>query len=704
MLEIAAADIATVADIPLFSTAADYHELNAGAHRKPPKVLSAPALVWHLAFWTNFQERGERREQPANPEWAPNKRPAEVNTALDRYIRELWTGLERTLGRPVDVTPCIGGVNLLFGGAYAQPQGQEVRRLTPRQYDIFSGTQRVVSLQFVWEQLDVTIRFETQTEYFTMSVFVELDRQRVKLGNKAAPSSIAALNKTMRRIVTYLNPRPAKTAAPASSSIGRVDKLVKGINRYSFHDFWRLFDTQVLSLGGRYRDAPIFQRVCADFRGFIASDQAVRFQDDRFFKFNGPPGWGAEAKQKLLPLIQHRIRVDHTRYECAVNYMLDGRALYLSTLGPQLPGIPEGERIPVEFIVYAHQRVDGRTVVNKWQLGRLVSQILQLGTFRLCALKDIRSLHDAGLELAELEEATQRARRAIAQTEAYATRMGQSVPATASDRNRVAMAEIASAHQKLNDITGAFLSKAGSGPLYRIERSRYYVRQFEDNVKLLRILRLEGDQPYDQFIRRRLGQEFDFIDRLGVRYERAMSSIVSLDQNYLSITQNSLVERATKIDEETKSIQSEIQDIQRWGELILLIFLVPYYFSHLLIQIKGEGWEASSWATIIVWGLLALTAVFRAYKQYIPRGFSTLALLFYLAIAVPPFVLLFKEVFTPVHKAEAQKPEQPPSQPLSLQGAGPATPVPATPEPSPSAPPKTAPDAPPQPQPSTGQR
>ncbi len=68
-----------------------------------------------------------------------------------------------------------------------------------------------------------------------------------------------------------------------------------------------------------------------------------------------------------------------------------------------------------------------------------------------------------------------------------------------------------------------------------------------------------------------------------------MSSIVSLDQNYLSITQNSLVERATKIDEETKTIQSEIGLIQRWGEFILLSCLVPYYVSHLLVLIMGEG-------------------------------------------------------------------------------------------------------------------
>ncbi|MET4033217.1 DUF3422 family protein [Bradyrhizobium barranii] len=695
-------DETATGQIAMFNTAGDYHELNAGAHRKPPKVLSAPSLVWHLAFWTNFQEEGDRREQPVNPEWAPNKRPEEINTALDRFIRELWIGLETKRGIPIEVTPRIGGVNLLFGSAYRKPQDDQVDKLTRRQNDIFASTNRVVSLQFVWQLLDVTIRFETQAEYFTMSVFVELDRPR-----NNTPTGIAELNETMNRIVAYLDPdRHLSTGGQPAASLSQqaVDQLAKDINRYSFHEFWRAFDEEVLSLGGSFRNDAIFQRVCADFRGFVASERAVTFGDDRFFKFNGPPSWGAEAKQALLPLIQHRIRADHTRYECAANYMLDGRALYLSTLGPQLPEISDGERIPVEFIVYAHQRVGDRTVVNKWQLGRLVSQILQLGTFRLCALKDVRWLHNAGLELADLEEATQRARRAIAQTEAYGTRPGESVPATANQRNRVAMAEIAKAHAQLNEITGKFLLKTGSGPLYRIERSRYYVRQFEQNVKLLRILRLEGDQPYDQFIRRRLGPEFDFIDRLGVRYERAMSSIVSLDQNYLSITQNSLVERATKIDEETKTIQSEIGLIQRWGEFILLSCLVPYYVSHLLVLIMGEGWTLKSRAAGGVWLLSIAFAIYRAFNQtFTRRGLVLILLPFALAEIALVAMTLIAPPQSEHHQPESDgggrtrssrepgppKPETPgtpdeprTSQQPSLQSAEPATPVPAPPAPA----------------------
>ena len=690
---------------PMFKTARDYHELNAGAHRKPPKVLSAPALVWHLAFWTNFQDE-KQQGQPGSSEWAPNKRPEDINRAIDSYIRGLWRSLEEF---QVELAPCIDDVYLLFGGAYRSSRGPEVpqEELTPRQIDFFVSTNRIVSLQFNWKHLDVTIRFETQAEYFTMSIFVELDPLRIKQETRAPPSDIGELNAVMQQIVAYLrNPVTAgKTEPEQAAQAAEVEQVVKGINRYCFRDFWRRFDEDLLSFSETCRKDPIFQHVYADLRGFIASDQAVTFDDTQFFQSGAPPRWGGEAKQKLLPLIQHRVRAQHIRYECAVNYMLEGRALYLSTLGPQSPDLPEGQRTPVEFIVYAHQRINGSTVVNKWQLGRLVSQILLLGTLRLSALKDVRWLHKAGLELAELEEATQRARRAIAATEAYAKGAGASVPVTeVSSRNTKAMMEIAAAHQKLNDITGAFLSDAGSGPLYRIERSRYYVRQFDDNVKLLRILRLEGDQPYDQFIRRRLGQEFDFIDRLGIRYERATSSIVSLDQNYLSITQNSLVERATKIDEETKSIQSEIGLIQRWGEFILLSCLVPYYVSHMLVLIVGDDWPLRSRAALAVWILSFGFAIYRAFNQTWSQGklIGTLLLLGLLEVALG--VKTSMEPSAEHHQQEVPKfaaprePDRTPAvQPPSLQGAGPLTP---TPEPSVTAPGATVPDATPIPQPS----
>ena len=491
---------------------------------------------------------------------------------------------------------------------------------------MLDSTVRAVTLQFSWRKLDVSIRFEVRSEYFTISTFVELDRDRSKKDDPNGFSDIPDLNECLAELKRFLNNAPVDPPSGEEESAPRGgtptgDELEGRINRYVFHDFWTLYRTEVLQHQTleAYGDNPIFGHIFADFRGLIASDQAVAFADEGFFRDGKPPSWGGEAKKRFLPLIQHRNRAEHSRHECAVNYMLDGRALYMSTLGPHLPSIPEAHRIPVEFIVYAHVHPLKATIVNKWQLGRVVSQILLLGTMRLCALKDLKWLHAAGRSLGSLEESTQSARKAIASTEIVSSGPETQVAAERQKKSREAMARIAEAHSKLNGITGDFLKETGDGPLYRIERSRYYVQQFEENIKLLRIKRLEGDQPYDQFIRRRLGSEFDFINRLGIRYERAASSIVTLDQNYLAITQNALVERATKIDEDTMSIQSEIRKIQEWGEFALLAALVPYYVTHLLDLIINEQYVPG--LTAGIWWVFGVIAIYRMFKKV---GYATI--------------------------------------------------------------------------------
>jgi hypothetical protein len=561
----------------MFRATLDYHELNAGAHRKPPKILTAPSLVRYLAFWTSFPEPGSDGKKS-------KRSPDQIKKLLDGYILALCKAIDKEAAG-LQLTPCISGICLLFDKVCHETSRAEaeISDLTRRQDDIFRSTARSVSLQFVWKKLDVTIRFEIYTEYFSISTFVELDKTREKIKSGSSYSDIEGLNDNIKLVLGYVG------AAEQSSD----DDPAKEINKYCFHDFWDIFEKEILWNVAKDEtfdpDDEIFKQIFADFRGLVMSEQAVRFSDDDFFEGNRPAAWGQEAKRKFLPLIQHRDRSHHTRYECAANYMLDGRALYMSTLGPQLPSMPAEKRIPVEFIVYAHQRYNDTTVVNKWQLGRLVSQIVLLGTLRLAALKDVKSLHAAGQLLGQLEEVTQAAREAITRTEAEASAAKENRPSSSKQDQSVSsnleqkMEDILSkAHERLNAVAGDFLNETGSGLSYRIERSRFYVKQFDDNVKLLRIQRLEGAQPYDQFIRRRLGSEFDFIDRLGIRYERATRAMETLDQSHLATIQ-------TKIDQDTNSIQVNIQRIQEWGEFALLAALVPYYVAHLLDLIIAEN-------------------------------------------------------------------------------------------------------------------
>jgi hypothetical protein len=631
----------------MFVTASDYHELNAGAHRNPPKPLSAPALIWHLAFWTNYRDRaatGEKKPKPA---------AKEIKDVLDDFILTLCRATKPKVDE-ITLYPCISDVHLLFSNTCPKNSFSTKKiKLNSRQLDIFSSTRRAVWIQFIWKKLDVTIRFEILTECFSISIFVELDKERRKFTEHTAYSDIEPLNATSKDIREYLARAARQDKESDEASEKKADELSDRINKYCFHDFWQAFESDIFlddALSAFTTRGGLFGRVFADFRGFIASDQAFRFDDEDYFKGDRLPSWGHAAKTSFLPLIQHRERTEKRRYECAVNYMLDGRALYLSTLGPQLPSVPEDERIPVEFIVYAHQRnaANTATLVNKWQLGRMVSQILLLGTLRLCALKDVKLLHKTGQELADLEETTQAAREAIAlKAEDDASKVDWVAPSRG----------IADAHKKLNDITRKFLDQTDSGLLYRIERSRYYVKQFDENVKLLRIQRVEGDQPYNQFIRRRLGSEFDFIDRLGIRYDRATRNMFTLDQYYLAISQNVLVKKATKIDEDTNRIEVDIQNIQEAGEFALLAVLVPYYVTHLIALMIGEDQAIITPLVAIVWSGLGAFALHRLYlkKKYRVLWKGMLGLLIIAAIST----VIFFAVLTGALKFDRQAAKDP---------------------------------------------
>ena len=93
----------------MLKAASDYHELNAGAHRKPPKILTAPALIWHLAFWTHLPESGGDGKKSRGD-------PAEIKNLLDGYILALCGSLAEKAAN-LQLTPCISGVCLLFRGA-----------------------------------------------------------------------------------------------------------------------------------------------------------------------------------------------------------------------------------------------------------------------------------------------------------------------------------------------------------------------------------------------------------------------------------------------------------------------------------------------------------------------------------------------------------------------------------------------------------
>jgi hypothetical protein len=74
------------------------------------------------------------------------------------------------------------------------------------------------------------------------------------------------------------------------------------------------------------------------------------------------------------------------------------------------------------------------------------------------------------------------------------------------------------------------------------------------------------------------------------------------------------VGRATTIDEETNSIQADIQAIQEWGEFALLSALVPYYVMHLLDLIITEKYVPV--LTSSVWSVFGALALYRKFEKW----------------------------------------------------------------------------------------
>jgi hypothetical protein len=627
--------------VRMFATSKDYHELNAGVHRVNPKNIRAPALVWHFAFWS--------RPKLAR-EYGDPVEISKVRNSIDKLFVELCRALRGDC-EVVEIFPTVANVHvLLFGSAVDHDTLHPIKEddLSTRERDIFASSRRNIGLQFKWQGLRIAIRCEIHDEFVTFTCFAEFDETLPISANDH-------LNKNFTIAHEYLNAK------------GKDAFEVGVIREFLFREFWTLFHDYIRKFEPVQEAIETFGEsfVFADFRGLILSDTVIKFADDSSaFDPNRASTWGYKAKKTLLPILKipkgDRLR----NYECAMNYLLDGRAFYMSALAPQLAEANINERIPLEYIVYAPQNLvdpDGghQIGVNKRQLGRVVNNLHVSGTARLAALKDVRELHEASGRLARMDEVLQNAREQIA---GFA-------PEASSNTDYVEQA-----HRQLNDITRYFINNANVGLLYRIERSRYYVNQFQNTTKHLRIKRLEGNQRYDEFVERRLGAEFDFIDRLGRRYERTTKSLAAVDQGYVLAQTKRTQERVAKIAEyqsdvleQTETTQERVAQIQEWGEFALLAALIPYYLTHLLEPVIDETVRPTF--VVLVWAAFLAFAAYRKFRdkdgrvEWRPIVFSA----FVLVVAALLAVLMR---WTPIERFRLVPQESPHLVQPESQGAG----------------------------------
>jgi hypothetical protein len=411
----------------------------------------------------------------------------------------------------------------------------------------------------------------------------------------------------------------------------------------------KLFNELLSPSGSSSNDKREIGSILLDFRTIVIGDRPEISADGihRFFRkpfsqdrlsssiigtdeYLPDANWASTILKAVLPFMEVPIEdsVPFSKYDFTASRFLDGRVMYITGLGPQPPR--ESLPVPLYGIYYW-------SALSRWQIGRLVDRLNLLGVLRLAAIMDVENLRKVDTKIDDIELEL-----------AAVSKIFDSSEKGATDRLRGPRTQLDGIHKLFAEIdapvgTPATPSTPETRPLvdggleYRIERSRYYVKQWREGIKDLRILRIEGFQPYDSFVERRLGATFDYIHRLGLRYDRIKGETARLEQYYLA--QASVISQDTSV-----AVQRNIEDLQFGAELALWVALLPYYIGQIFINhiiFKEEKSRAAEILWTILWGGFLAIAAWRFIKhRWKDNSFKTKVGYFGLFITVESIVLL----------------------------------------------------------------
>lgn len=394
----------------------------------------------------------------------------------------------------------------------------------------------------------ITLVAECHTEYWRLSVIVGFMKER-----------------------SLLFPQ-AKKLLDSVSQAG-TDHPIKmngaGLRKALITDFEQYVDKHVLPKSPPGEKDGITEECVATFIGTIfwkptLSGRHPDFNIDhsQVWALHKYKGDCRNLTKSLWPVIENLQGVDSGRpgfrdYEMTASTFLNKRAIYASSLGHPMTPISEVTRqVPVIYSLFV-------CFDDAWQIGRLIDTIHSMGVLRIASLRDIEKISEASGKLGIIRSAIR-------------------------EDGSLAIEEL----QEQMD----FLLRDDVS--WRIERSQRYWRQFAERVSRLRIGRIEGFQPYDEFVNRRIGDTITFIESTG----RQLSFI----RKEIDLRQQM---------KQTASLQKHIRMItalQKGGETLLLLPLT--YYSHMLYE-KGlhlpqacSSYSETIYCPLLSFGLSLLTA------------------------------------------------------------------------------------------------
>jgi len=559
-----------------------YERINRGVHRKASNRVGAPALVWHLGLWLRSGIEDGQKQSPLLPQ---------DYTVTNQYVN----GLRDHLSVQSDSITFddYGALKTNITGVQTAKRGN------------------IASFKFRWNGIFTTVRVEIHSEYISLTSLLDAS-VLIPSGDERTFRQAFGGRRVFRDIESaFLNLNEG-----VSGNKSGID--YESINDTLYKHIWGTFENEVLF----YDPSLALQlgKVFADFRGVITSEPyptihngivpILQKKTSTFDRpFRGPhrkrpsnhrndfpsrddgskPGWARSRVVSFWPFVECNERFSDVEF--TVSEFLKGRAIYISSLGPN----PDDSRLTTEtdynydpILFCLHTYSD-----DPWQIGRLVDRLLQAGTARLAAVIELDALHDAERDMSQLEAKILEARAEIHDALKIIAK-GRSVSSAIQNKIGTLFNE---AQELFANLNANFINQSIE---YRAERSVYYIDHFKIARDSLRIERLEGYQPYDEYVERRLGGSFSFIRMMQHRVLEAKEDMTSLYQYFVS-------ENITNIAAAIKKRDESIQEIQDFGEIILLVGLLPYYLAYQFVNNSVRAGEAIYWhLAFVAGGLIAL--------------------------------------------------------------------------------------------------
>jgi hypothetical protein len=220
---------------------------------------------------------------------------------------------------------------------------------------------------------------------------------------------------------------------------------------------------------------------------------------------------------------------------------------------------------------------------HRRQIGRIVERINSMGTMRLIALRDYGIVRDASTQIQlrgqELDTMMRKwsVSRAKIRADFESRSMGKLGDALRNlqDVEDEEIQKLADRVEK--DLIGlsAALDEVGieavHGLHFRINRSRYYVCEFESLLESLKIGNIDTWVSYDQFVTRGLKPAFDFIDGVGIRLLGLRTRLQTVLEG---IETGALVRQSSATRQNTmhlRRIADTFSRLQKWLRIVAIL-------------------------------------------------------------------------------------------------------------------------------------